>query len=176
MRWLLVDDIGARWAPMSFAKPLPVLNNGGMKLTTAAVAVAAAVSLSGSSAAQERKPVPKDSVRLSLPGCTKGYVFTAGRRTVDEPGMFEIPEGMHLRMNGKKELMSEIKAHEGSRIEITGVMKRGQYREGVDIGKGVRISPGPPQSGGGIGVNMAPQQTMIDVEGWRPLDGACPTR
>jgi hypothetical protein len=27
--------------------------------------------------AQETKPVPKDSVRVAIPGCTKGQIFTA---------------------------------------------------------------------------------------------------
>src|SRR5438128_12593868 len=83
--------------------------------------------------AQEPKPVPKDSVRVAIPGCTKGYVFTAGPRTLEEPGNFEIREGMHLRMNGPKQLMSEIKAHEGSMIEITGLMKKRQYNAGVNL-------------------------------------------
>jgi len=121
--------------------------------------------------AQERKPVPKDSVRVSVPGCTKGYVFTAGPKTIDEPGSFEIPEGMHMRMNAPKKLMTEIKAHEGSLIEITGLMKKGQYRDGVDVGHGVRIGPAPV--GGGI-PSPASGQIQIDVEGWRPLVGGCP--
>ena len=123
--------------------------------------------------AQETKPVPKDSVRVSIPGCTKNYIFTAGRRSVDEPGNFEIAEGMHLRMSGPKDLINEIRAHEGSRIEITGLMKKGQVREGVDVGHGVRISPGP--ANGGI-PNPTMGQIQIDVEGWRPLDGGCPGR
>ena len=49
-------------------------------------------------AAQETKPVPKDSLRVSIPGCTKGYVFTVGRRTADEPGSTNVPEGMHLNV------------------------------------------------------------------------------
>src|SRR6059058_3803284 len=117
-------------------------------MKTAVVVVAVAV-LSVPLAAQEKKPVPKDSVRVSIPGCTKGYVFTAGRRTADEPGSVDVPEGMHLRMNGPKKLMAEIKSHEGSMIEITGLMKKGQYREGVGIGGGVRITPGSPNAGVG---------------------------
>ena len=35
--------------------------------------------------AQEQKPVPKDSVRIYVPGCAKGYVFTAVRATEDTP-------------------------------------------------------------------------------------------
>ncbi len=68
-----------------------------MRITTV-IAVAVAV-LSAPLAAQETKPVPKDSVRGSLPGCTKGYVFTAGPKTSDQVGRLDVPEGMHLRMN-----------------------------------------------------------------------------
>jgi hypothetical protein len=127
-------------------------------------------------AQQETKPVPKDSVRVSLPGCTKGYAFTAARRTTDEPGSFEIPEGMHLRMNGPKDMMKDIKAHEGSRIELTGLMKKGQFREGVNIGGGVRIMPGASPSGGSMIGNPTAYQVQIDVESWRPIVGDCPSK
>src|SRR2546426_12816187 len=103
-------------------------------MRTTVVITAAVALLSGPLGAQEEKPVPKDSVRVSIPGCTKGYVFTAGRRTPDQPGSVDIPEGMHLRMNGPKKMMAEIKAHEGSMIEITGLMKKGQYNpDGIGI-------------------------------------------
>jgi hypothetical protein len=125
-------------------------------------------------AAQEKKPVPKDSVRVAVPGCTKGYIFTAGPRTTDEPGSFEIPEGMHLRMNAPKPMMAEIKAREGSMIEIVGLMKKGQYKEGVSVGKGVRISPGSGPNGRIPGPGAG--QFMIDVEGWRPVAGVCRSR
>jgi hypothetical protein len=127
--------------------------------------------------AQEKKPVPKDSVRVSIPGCTKGYVFTAGRRTSDQPGTMNVPEGMHIRMNGPKEMIKDIKAHEGSMIEITGLMRKGQLDpEGVSIGKGVRISPGAAPNGGGqMGVPIA-SQVQIDLEGWRTAIGDCPSR
>src|SRR6266581_6809777 len=111
-------------------------------MRTAVVITIAVALLSGPLVAQENKPVPKDSVRVFIPGCTKGFIFTAGRRTEDEPGSVDVPQGMHLRMNGPKKMMAEIKAHEGSMIEITGLMKKGQYKPGgVRIG-GVRISPG----------------------------------
>jgi len=135
------------------------------------VAVAA---LSGPLAAQEKKPVPKDSVRVAVPGCTKGYVFTAARRTEDQPGSADIPEGMHLRMNGPKKLMQEIKAHEGSMIEITGLMKKGQYAPGIGIGGGVRVSPGP--TGGSLSNTPNASQSFIDVEGWRQAVGSCPSK
>ena len=45
--------------------------------TVAALVVA--IAMGAAIAAQETKPVPKDSVRVFVPGCTKGYMFTGGR-------------------------------------------------------------------------------------------------
>ena len=144
--------------------------------TTTVFIVAVAV-LSGPLAAQEKKPVPKDSVRVAIPGCTKGLIFTAGRRTADEPGSVDVPEGMHLRMNGPKKLMAEIKAHERSMIEITGLMKKGQYKpDGVGIGGGVRVAPVQAPGAGGLSGSPGVSQIFIDVEGWRPIVGGCPSR
>ena len=146
-------------------------------MRTAVVITAAVALLSGPLGAQENKPVPKDSVRVFIPGCTKGFVFTAGRRTQDQPGNVDIPEGMHLRMNGPKKMMAEIKAREGSMIEITGLMRKGQYKpDGVGIGGGVRITPGRAPTDGSLPGNPSIGQILIDVEGWRPAVGDCPSR
>jgi hypothetical protein len=143
-------------------------------VTSTAVVTLAVVLLSGPLAAQEAKPVPKDSERVFVPGCTKGFIFTAGHRTEDQPGSVDIPEGMHLRMNGPKKVMAEIKAHEGSMILLTGLMKKGQFKpDGIGIGGGVRIAPGP--GAGGLG-SPGGGQILIDVEGWRPAVGSCPSR
>ncbi|MEI7688046.1 MAG: hypothetical protein WCL32_23815, partial [Planctomycetota bacterium] len=120
---------------------------------------------------------PQDAMRVFVPGCTKGYIFTAGRRTQDEPGSVDLPEGMHVRMNGPKKMMAEIKAHEGSMIEITGLMKKGQYKPGgVGIGGGVRVGPGAAPNGGGLPPTPSGGQLLIDIEGWRPIVGDCPSR
>lgn len=145
-------------------------------MRAAALVIVAVAVLNAPLVAQEEKPVPKDSVRVSVAGCTKGAIFTAGARTREQLRSAEIPEGMHLRMNGPKKMMADIKAHEGSVIEITGLMKRGQYGpEGISIGGGVRITPGPP-AGGNSSANLMVRQIFIDVEGWRPVVGDCPAR
>ena len=149
----------------------------GCFMRTPTVIIATVALLSGRFVAQEQKPVPKDSVRVSIPGCTKGYIFTAGRRTLDEPGSVSVPEGMHFRMNGPKKLIAEIKAQEGSMIEITGVTKSGQYKpDGVGIGGGVRISSGTGLTGGSVPGSPVASQIGLDVEGWRPVAGRCPSR
>lgn len=146
-----------------------------MRPTAVVVLVIAALSVP--LAAQETKPVPKDSVRVFVSGCSKGYVFTAGPRTTEQPGTLDIPEGMHLRMSGPKKLIAEIKAHEGSMIEITGIMKKGQYRPGgVGVGGGVRVAPGGSPTAGGLSGSPTSDQAMIDVESWRSVVGECRLR
>ena len=139
-----------------------------------ALFIVAAIAFGGALVAQESKPVPKNSVRVTIPGCAKGQIFTASRRTPDEPGSVDIPPGMHLRMNGPKNIIAEIKAREGSMIAITGIMKKGQLNPtGVTIGRGVTVAPGPDPTGGRPG-NPLGNQVFIDVEGWRPATGDCP--
>lgn len=143
----------------------------------AAVVGVAVLAFAGVVLAQETRPVPKDSVRVAVPGCSRGAVFTAGARTADVPGSLDVPEGMRLRMNGPKALMAAIKAHEGSMIEITGLMLRGQFNpQGVAIGGGIRISPGPGSPAGSPPGGIGPTPSIIDVEGWRQVAGDCRTR
>ena len=136
--------------------------------------VATTLALSAPLSAQEKK-IPKDSIRVTVPGCTKGQVFTAGPRTEDQPGRLDIPEGIHLRMNGPKKLIAEIRAHEGQMVQITGLMKKGQYnQQGFPIGGGVRVIPG---TGGPVGSRPAVGTegvNYIDVESWQPAPGSCP--
>ena len=138
----------------------------------------AAVVLSVASLAAQEKPVPKDSMRVTVSGCTRGNVFTAGPRTEDQIGRADIPEGMHLRMNGQKKLIAEMKAHEGDMVRITGLMKKGQYnQQGIPVGGGVRVTPGV--GNGGIGARVSPGTdavSYIDVESWMPAEGNCPSR
>ena len=145
-----------------------------MRATSALIIVAFAMS-TGELAAQEVKKVPKDSVRVTVPGCTKGAVFTAGPKTEDQVGRSDIPEGMHLRMNGQKKLMSEIKAHEGQMIQITGLMKKGQYNDtGIAVGGGVRVTPGVGSVSAGRPSPSVGAVNYIDVESWQPAAGSCP--
>jgi len=144
--------------------------------TTAVIATAFAL-LTGLLAAQEQKPVPKDSVRVSISGCTKGYIFTVGPRTMENPGTVDLREGTHLRMNVPKKVMAEIKAHEGALITISGLMKKGQFQpDGMGIGGGVRVSPGPSPTDSNMSRSPNMNQIFIDVEGWRLANGQCPAR
>ena len=146
-----------------------------MRFITAAIVV---IAITGTAMAQEKK-VPKDSMRVTVSGCTKGAMFTAGPRTEDQVGRADIPEGIHLRMNGPKKLMTEVKAHEGQMIKITGLMKKGQYNEqGIPVGGGVRVTPGIGNGGISVGAGRPSPAVgsinYIDVESWQPAAGDCP--
>lgn len=149
-----------------------------MKLLSCVLVIAASAFVTA--VAQDLKPVPKNSVRIFVPGCGRGYVFTAGRPAEDVPGGSSVPENTRMRMAGPRKLLREITAQEGNRIEITGLIRKGQdLGAGVPLGGGARITGGgPPVAGGGSGFGtFAPvDQLVIDVEGWRPLPGTCPTR
>ena len=131
------------------------------------------VGLAAMAAAQE-KPVPKDSIRISIPGCPKGVMFTV-TESPEHESRSSVPPGRRFRLSGKKDLLKEIKEREGGLIEVTGLIRKGQVDQtGVALGGGVSISPGP--MGGSMGRDPSYSQVILDVEGWRPLVGDCPLK
>ena len=79
-------------------------------------------------------------------------------------------------MNGPKSMMAEIKGQQGSMIEITGLIKKGQIaQDGISIGHGVRVTGGTSPSDPGLSsAPAAASPIMIDIEGWRRVAGECP--
>jgi len=128
--------------------------------------------------AQER-PVPKDSERISIPGCARGSAFV-----VTEPASYElvaeVAPGQRFRLSGPKAVLKDIKAREGSMMELTGLVRKSLRRGpgGIAIAGGrVRIGGAVPQSPiGDPARDPAYNQVVIDVESWRPLPDPCPRR
>jgi hypothetical protein len=143
-------------------------------LRAAAVAAGLAAGLvAGVAGQQPEKPVPKDSMRISIPGCAKGTAFTV-MESPEHESRSDVKPGRRFRMSGKKDVLKEIKQAEGQMIEITGLIRRGQLEPGVAIGGNVRVSPGPMSGSGSVGSNPNYEQIILDVEGWRPLAANCP--
>ena len=105
------------------------------------LAIALVAASSSLSSAQER-PVPKDSTRLSISGCANGRVFTVGRDPEHESS-FVMALGTKVRLEGDKKVLAEVKKHEGSMVEVTGLMKQSDvHQPGVGLAGGkVRITP-----------------------------------
>jgi|SRR5919106_84132 hypothetical protein len=147
-----------------------------MRFTFALLAFVIAAPLSG----QERE-VPKDSVRLSVPGCVEGRTFIVMRRDRPEPVDVEVQPGRRFRMNGKKDMLKDMQSQKATMIELTGLVRRSQVTQrGVAVAGGrVRIGGGQPQApmgGGGVGQSAIYDEAIFDVESWRSLPDSCPAR
>jgi hypothetical protein len=130
-------------------------------------------------AAQEERPVPKDSARVSIAGCARGRTFIAGPPREHEPVRTQVEEGRRFRLAGPKALLNEIKLKERSMVEITGLVRRAQLEGpgGVSIlGGRVRIGGTPTATSNDPRRNPGYNEAVLDVEAWRPLPEPCPDR
>jgi len=149
-----------------------------MKSTLAVLALLLATPMSG----QEQEPkVPKDSVRLSIPGCVEGRRFIVMQRERPEPvDPSAIQPGRRFRLNGKKQTLLEMQEQKATMIEVTGLIRRSEVDErGVRVAGGrVRIGGNQPQApvSGGVGRDSGYNEVILDVESWRSLADRCPAR
>jgi hypothetical protein len=123
--------------------------------------------------AQER-PVPPDSERLSLPGCSKNRTFIVAEGPEHEPKQVTIAPGRRFRLEGPKEILEDIKRRDGRMIEVTGLIRKAAISPGsVAVAGGrIRISGGVPRQGNfDPARDSAYNQDIIDVSGWRLIDG-----
>ena len=143
-----------------------------------AILFAAAFScVTGILCAQER-PVPSDSARVAIPGCAKGNAFIVAKSPEHEPTQVDIAPGRRFRLSGPKDILSDIKKHEGRLIEVTGLIRKAALNGpgGIPMAGGrVRIGAGVPQSPTGEPSRSLTgyDQPVLDVEGWRQLDENC---
>ena len=143
-----------------------------------AILFAAAFScVTGILCAQER-PVPSDSARVAIPGCVKGTAFIVTKAPENQPTQGDIAPGRRFRLSGPKDVIKDIKSHEGRLIEVTGLIRKNALKGpgGIGIAGGrVRIGGGAPVAGAGDPIT-SPQgyeQPVLDVEGWRQLGENC---
>lgn len=93
------------------------------------------------------KKIPNDSVEIMARGCLKGRVFAAAPRT-EEEGVALGPDvtGRSFRLAGKKDLMNEVKKHDGHYVSIVGIVRKTDLMEpmlGARVG-GARVIVGQP--------------------------------
>jgi hypothetical protein len=127
--------------------------------------------------AQER-PVPSDSARVAIPGCVKGTAFIVTKAPENQPTQGNIAPGRRFRLSGPKDVLKDIKKHEGRLIEVTGLIRKNDLKGpgGIGVAGGrVRIGAGVPQSPTGDPSHALTgyDQPVLDVEGWRQLDENC---
>ena len=130
--------------------------------------------------AQERD-IPKDSERISIPGCARGRTFIVAERSQHEPVRSDIQAGRRFRLSGQKKLLAEIKKQEGTMVEVTGLVRKAQLAGpgGVPIAGGrIRIGGAVPRDPiyGDPRRDPGYNEAVMDVESWRPLPDSCPAR
>ena len=126
----------------------------------------------------QEKPVPKDSTRLTVPGCAYDRLFIVDLSPDHEMPRTDLKPGRRLRLSGPKKLLEEIKARQGDMVELTGLVRKSDLIEqGVGLAGGrVRIMPGRSPVGSTAGRDSGVSQAVIDVESWRRLNTTCPSR
>jgi len=84
--------------------------------------------------------------------------------------------GTKIRLEGDKKVLADIKAREGTMVEITGLMKQSDTRPpGIGVAGGrVRITPVMPSNRGGP--DPGPSPPILDVESYRLLNASCAKR
>ena len=127
--------------------------------------------------AQETK-VPDDSALISINGCAKNGTFTVGDRREDQPGTLEIEPGSRFRLEGPKKLMDDIKSHQRTAMQVTGLIRRGTVNgpQGVGLfGGRVRIggAPVPQDPIRDPARDPAYNRPVLDVRSWKALTGDC---
>jgi hypothetical protein len=142
--------------------------------------LAALVLLSSSFAQAQEKKIPKDSSRISIPGCAKDRTFIVAQSPEHEPVRSDVEPGRRFRLSAPKKVLNDIKAHQGSMIEVTGLVRTGQLAGpgGIAIAGGrIRIGGASPQQPiSDPRRDPLYNQVVIDVESWRQLPDPCPAR
>jgi len=135
---------------------------------------------------QGEKPVDSSSSRVSIPGCLRGrnlvVIDPSGRE--GEPVGTGVEPGRVFRLSGPKKLLKELSKRDRSAVEVTGLVRKSaldQSTQGMPINAGgsIRTGAGPPVSSDPTrtaGRDPVANVPLLDVESFRPIDAACPTK
>src|SRR5687767_13179995 len=101
------------------------------------VLIALAAALATVAVAAQEKPLPKNEVRVQIPGCACNRTFLSGSAPAGEP-VGSIAAGRRFKMSASKELLASINRQAPSMIEITGRVRRADLDDtrGIPLGGG----------------------------------------
>jgi hypothetical protein len=124
---------------------------------------------------QEKPKIPKDSIQVVIDGCIKGRVLRAADvRQTDTTTGVNVTSST-FRLAGKKDVMSAVKDNDGSRVEVTGLIKKSALTEPGMKFKGGRIRIGGGTNGGTASSLPDPAENVVvlDVSNVQALGGSC---
>jgi hypothetical protein len=142
-----------------------------LALSSVSVGVAAPLAARG----QERR-VPDDSSRITIVGCADDRLFVTDLPASKEMPAGSLEPGRRFRLNGRREVLAEIRKRERTMVEITGLVKKADLAGpgGISmLGGRVRIGGASPRDP--IRDPMF-NQVVIDIESFQSLPDACPAR
>lgn len=145
-----------------------------MLARVALACVLASVPLVAHGQQEERPKVPKDSVMAVMRGCLKGRVIRAEDvRQTDASSGVEI-RSHSFRVEGKKDVITQVKEHDGDRVELTGLIKKSALIEPGVRFKGGRVVIGGGTSGGTAQLpSPADNVVVIDTLTVTAIGGTC---
>jgi hypothetical protein len=125
----------------------------------------------------EKPKVPKDSVQVTVLGCLKGRVLTAADVRQPDVSSGPVVRQRAFRVAGKKDVMKDIKANDGQRVEVVGLIKKSALTERGMKFKGGRVVVGGGTSMGSSGTMHGPDPAentvVMDVASVQALGGSC---
>jgi hypothetical protein len=128
---------------------------------------------------EEKLPkVPKDSLLATIEGCLKGRVIRAyDVRQPDTTTGVDI-RSKTFRVEGKKDLIADVKKNDGMHVEITGIIKKSALIEpGVKFKGGRVVVGGGTGVAGSSGMGGAPDPSenvvVVDAVTFRSFGDAC---
>ena len=124
---------------------------------------------------EERPKVPKDSVELVVSGCLKGRVLAVSDVRQEDVQAGVVVRARSFRLAGKKDIMKDVKSHDGHLVDVTGLVRKSALIEpGVKVGKGIRIGGGQPVAGSGSRSPVPSEYIpVLDVETVRLRASSC---
>ena len=105
----------------------------------------------------------------------KGRVLAVSDVRQEDTQSGPIVKSKSFRVAGKKDLMKEVKEHDGHLVDVTGIVKKSALIEpGIKVGKSVTIGGGPPVAGSG-GTSPIPHEyiPVLDAESVRMRASSC---
>jgi hypothetical protein len=91
-----------------------------------------------------------------------------------------LEPGRRFRLAGKKDVLEDIRLREGTMVEVTGLVRKADLEgpSGMRLfGGRVRIGGAQPQAPlSDVQRNSSYAEVVLDVESYRMLTDACPSR
>jgi len=150
----------------------------------AVAALLALLALSLLSAAAQEKTTKEGTTALVVTGCLKGRVFTVTRNPEETGAVVTGPDvvGRSFRLAGPKDVMGEVKEHDGDLVEMAGLVRSSDLAgpPGVKVGNtriAIGVSPtGPDRMRAGGQRDPFANVIVMDVTALRFISDSCPIK